>query len=123
MGSRGASSVSAGNYAKMPMAVLQKKLAEYYKQAELNMGWVNTPWGSEAEWKEARDNISKINEEIKKRELKEIKDYKKKHNDTTTKRKFVNSDGEATSRYITTGTYERAMKRSNRDVAAFVGRR
>ena len=36
---------------------------------------------------------------------------------------FVNGFGEATSRYITTGTYERALKRTEREVRGFLGRR
>lgn len=36
---------------------------------------------------------------------------------------FVNGYGEATRREITSTTYERAQKRTDRDVAAFVGSR
>lgn len=34
---------------------------------------------------------------------------------------FVNADGEATTRYITSATYERAIKRTQKDVEAFIG--
>lgn len=43
---------------------------------------------------------------------------------TNTARTFINSDGEATSRYITSGTYERASKRMTKAMNAwFKGRR
>ena len=38
-------------------------------------------------------------------------------------RAFVNSFGEATTRYVTSGTYERAIRRTEREVQGFMGRR
>ena len=39
-----------------------------------------------------------------------------------TPRRFVNSFGEASQRYVTSTTYERAQRRLEREVAAFLGR-
>lgn len=43
--------------------------------------------------------------------------------DTSPRKPFVNSFGEATDRYITSAAYERAMRRNEREIRSFMGRR
>ena len=47
----------------------------------------------------------------------EVKEYNEKHPQSS-HHTFVNGFGEATHRYITTSTYERAMKRNDREIQA-----
>lgn len=54
-------------------------------------------------------------QKLAKREQQLKDEYRKKHYNTSSATK-VNSYGEATKRYITSGTYERSQKRMQRDV-------
>ena len=47
----------------------------------------------------------------------------KENRKTKENKTFVNSYGEATGRYITSPTYERAMKRQEKEILNFLGRR
>lgn len=59
----------------------------------------------------ANDEISRINAEQARRSSRQ------------SSRTFVNSYGEATSRYITSSSYDRAQRSTRRDVERFIGRR
>lgn len=62
---------------------------------------------------ELRDRKSTLEDERAKR---------KRGSQSSATKVFVNSYGEATRRYITNPTYERAQKRLERDVVRFLGR-
>ena len=67
---------------------------------------------------------SKIFNELRDRKsaLENEKAKRKRGNQSSARKTFVNSYGEATRRNITNQTYERAQKRLERDVARFLGR-
>ena len=77
--------------------------------------------------KQIRANRTKINALLKRtRKLRqersdawsrEAKEYNEKHPQSS-HHTFVNGFGEATHRYITTSTYERAMRRNDREIQA-----
>lgn len=66
---------------------------------------------------------SKIFNELRDRKsaLENEKAKRRKKKQPQTSRTFVNSYGEATHRYITSLTYERAQRRLERDVVRFLG--
>lgn len=67
---------------------------------------------------------SKIFNELRERKSAlENERLKRKRNQATAQKKFVNSYGEATKRNITNQTYERAQRRLEKEVASFLGRR
>lgn len=67
---------------------------------------------------------SKIFNELRDRKsaLENEKAKRKRGNQSSARKTFVNSYGEATHRNITNQTYERAQRRLERDVARFLGR-
>ena len=63
------------------------------------------------------DKSRKLRKERSKAQDREIKEYHDKHPEQfENNHTFVNGFGEATHRYITSQTYERAMKRNEREI-------
>lgn len=71
-----------------------------------------------AKWRAELKKNQKANEEISR-----INAEQARRSASKSSRTFVNSYGEATTRYVTSSTYERAQKRLKSDVERFIGRR
>lgn len=70
------------------------------------------------EWYEGSSRLKALDEELWQLERKEREDF---YNNTT-KKTFINGYGEATTKYISTSTYERAEKRRQKEIVSFLGR-
>lgn len=74
------------------------------------------------EWREGSKKLRALDDELYKQEMKEREERtanKENKNETKT---FINGYGEATSKYITSLTYERAEKRRQKEILSFIGR-
>lgn len=67
-------------------------------------------------WREGKDKLLSLLEELKELELAEIKNTNKPIEHKT----FVNGFGEATRREITTLTYRRQQKRLDKEILSFI---
>lgn len=75
------------------------------------------------EWREGSAKLKTLLNELYKLENKE-RDEKLANEDNRKETKtFVNGYGEATNKYITSSTYERAERRRQREVLSFMGNR
>ena len=134
MGGRGASSASSRGGGGAVAGMSDERLASELKTVKADMervgdvmarsapghtGYIQgTPWGSKAEHETYQEAFRKYGVLRARRD--EILDEKAKRTKekavSAPKRTFVNSFGEATTRYITTSSYERAQKRLNKEV-------
>lgn len=71
------------------------------------------------EWREGSSRLKDLDEKLWQLERKEREEF---YNNTT-KKPFINGYGEATNRYISTSTYERAEKRRQKEIISFLGGR
>lgn len=77
------------------------------------------PWATRAEHEQyvaARDKYQELRSERSSLVMEQVK--RKPVTQESKTKAFVNSFGEATDRYVTSGTYERAMKRREKQIAA-----
>jgi predicted HNH restriction endonuclease len=75
------------------------------------------------EWREGSKKLRILDDALYQLEMKE-RDEKLTNEDNKKETKtFVNGYGEATNKYITCSTYERAEKRRQKEVLSFMGRR
>ncbi len=93
----------------------KKILSENYS---VRMGWD----GHEAQQAEYYELLHKANElNHRAGELQAKRGEMKAKTETPEKKTFVNGFGEATTRYVTTATYERQQKRLGKQIASFLG--
>ncbi len=83
--------------------------------------------GSKAEsdrYREAQARRSQlVNERMRRLQAEAARNVAVRAAEQRPARTFVNSFGGATTRYVTSGTYERAIRRTEREVRGFMGRR
>lgn len=119
-GGRGASSSSTANIQQLRETEknIREKMTKIYND---NSGFARTDLKSvqsaREEWYKLQKDANKIRDKINEEEEKR----RKKSTSKNTTKTFVNSYGEATKRYITTSTYERARKRTERAVRRNLG--
>lgn len=75
------------------------------------------------EWREGSKKLKVLSDELYKLEMKERDERLANEDNTKETKTFVNGYGEATTKYITSTTYERSEKRRQKEVASFMGRR
>lgn len=139
MGGRGASSGGGGGNAVSPSSMSDKELGAALAAAKADVENIGdrmeklardkdmpSPNRSQEDWeaanrryyaeqdkmRAARDRLFALQQESNERGVKR---------NTPIEKPFVNSYGEATDRYITSPSYERALKRQQRDVARNMG--
>lgn len=139
MGGRGSSSAGGGGNAVSPGSMSDKELGAALAAAKADVENIGdrmeelardmnrpSPNRSQEDWeaanrryyaeqdkfRAARDRLFELQQESNEREAKRNPPIKKP---------FVNSYGEATDRYITSPSYERAQRRLERDVARNMG--
>ena len=132
MGSRGQSSASSSNTAieslsdtqiqsriKQAKSKMETLGATMEKYANVSIGYLNNvPGATKSEHEKyvnARDEYQKISYQRNLLETEMAKRVQAKA-PASTEHVFVNSFGEATKRYITSTTYERAQKRLDREI-------
>lgn len=123
MGGRGAS--SSGASLSRRINGLQKQFNSLGNRME-NLVRQFNPRGGDSHIRDEYYRVQKKYNEVR-RKINAAQDERakiqRKREEKTNKRTFVNSYGEATNRYITSTTYERAVRRRERDVLNFLGRR
>lgn len=75
------------------------------------------------EWYKGSSRLKALDEELYKIIKQERDQEETLQNKTNINKTFINGYGEATKRYITTATYERAEKRRQKEIVSFLGRR
>jgi replicative DNA helicase len=75
------------------------------------------------EWREGSKKLMLLDNELYKLEMKERDETLANEDNKKETKTFVNGYGEATKRYITSSTYERAEKRRQKAVLSFIGNR
>jgi hypothetical protein len=73
------------------------------------------------EWREGSKKIKVLLDELYKIEMKERDEKLAKEDNTKETKTFVNGYGEATTKYITSTTYEKSERRRQKEVASFMG--
>lgn len=73
------------------------------------------------QWREGSTKLKSLDEELYQLEKKERDE--RRANETRETKTFINGYGEATNKYITSSTYERAEKRRQKEVLSFMGNR
>jgi len=73
------------------------------------------------QWREGSTKLKALDEELYQLEKKECDE--KRANEPKETRTFINGFGEATNKYITSSTYDRAERRRQKEVLAFMGNR
>ena len=84
----------------------------------------NNPTGKQSkEYYDARNQLTDLRDSHRKviDEIVKRKSEKSKNTTTTTKKTFVNSYGEATTRDITTSTYKQLQRKLNKQIIKFIG--
>jgi hypothetical protein len=74
------------------------------------------------EWREGSSKLKVLLDELYKLEAKERDEKLAKEDNKKETKTFVNGYGEATNKYITSSTYERAEKRRLKEVVSFMRR-
>ena len=115
MGSRGSTSSSVGGLQKQYDS-LGDKMAKLAKAH-------SSDWASRSGQETHRQYFKiKSKRDDLRVKLNTAKDRQaSKKTKSSAKSTFVNSSGEATKRYITTGTYERLRKKRNKEIMNYIG--
>ena len=123
MGGRGASSgkakniIGGGNITTLESQY--NKLLE--KQASLGrtmfLGTDSENAKARIQWNSNDKKLRKMKKNIETAKAKQREAQRK----TETKKPFINGFGEATKRYVTSTTYERAEKRQSKEIMKFIG--
>lgn len=106
------------------MADIEKRMESLadvmYKYADESVAYLGgAPWGSESGHKayvKARDEHQLLNARRVELLMEQVRRNEKKVKPATTVKRFVNGYGEATDRYVTSTSYERAMRRTEREI-------
>lgn len=75
------------------------------------------------EWREGSKKLRILLDELYQLETKERDEMLTNEDNRNETKTFVNGYGEATKKYITSSTYERAEKRRQKEILSFMGRR
>lgn len=75
------------------------------------------------EWREGSKKVKALLDELYKIEMKERDEKLAKEDNSNKTKTFVNGYGEATNKYITSSTYEKAERRRQKEILSFMGRR
>lgn len=75
------------------------------------------------QWREGSTKLKALDIELYKLEKKERDEILIKQNSKQETKSFINGYGEATDKYITSTTYEKAEKRRQKEVLSFMGNR
>lgn len=144
MGGRGSSSVSVkgrgvsakkvGSFLVDPGSLTDEQIEQRMKELDAIMqenaydavNYVMKVPGTRKEaraiYDRASDQYNILREEKFNRDLARIEAQHKKEEQSKPPKTFVNSFGEATHKYITSSTYERAQKRLEKQIFSFLGR-
>ena len=119
-GGRGASSGRAGGVGNIATLESQyNKLLE--KQASLGrtmfLGTDSENAKARKQWNTNDKKLRRMKTNIETAKAKQREAQRK----TETKKPFINGFGEATKRYVTSTTYERAKKRQSKEIMKFIG--
>lgn len=116
MGGRGASGSnieSRINTARRRVETLGNKMEQIAREkSQRTSAMPSEYYAAQREYNAARKELNKLLDQRRAEQQKV---------EVPTQRTFVNSYGEATTRYITTSTYERARKRAQQQVEDFLG--
>ena len=120
MGGRGASSGRAGGVGNIATLESQyNKLLE--KQASLGrtmfLGTDSENAKARRQWNTNDKKLRRMKTNIETAKAKQREAQRK----TETKKPFINGFGEATKRYVTSTTYERAEKRKSKEIMKYIG--
>jgi hypothetical protein len=75
------------------------------------------------EWREGSKKLKVLLDDLYQLEMKERDEKLASEDNRKEQITFINGYGEATNKYITSSTYERAERRRLKEVASFMGRR
>lgn len=136
MGGRGASSFGSKNHGGMAAssALSDRQISARISQLDAEISslegtmerlgrkssWYlqGAPWATRTDHEQyvaARDKYQELRSERSSLAMEQVK--RKSVTQESKTKAFVNSFGEATDRYVTSGTYERAMKRQEKQIA------
>ena len=124
MGGRGASSGRAGGVGNIATLESQyNKLLE--KQASLGrtmfLGTDSENAKARIQWNTNDKKLRRMKTNIETARAKQREAQREALSKIKTKKPFINAFGEATKRYVTSTTYERAQKRSDKEIMKFIG--
>ena len=123
-GGRGASSVRAGGGGNIATLVSQyNKLLE--KQASLGrtmlLGTDSENAKARKQWNTNDKKLRRMKTNIETARAKQREAQREALSKIKTPKPFVNAFGEATKRYVTNTTYERARKRNSKEIMKYIG--
>lgn len=75
------------------------------------------------EWHKGSSRLKALLDELYQLNIKERDEMLINEDNRTETKTFINGYGEATKKYITSSTYERAEKRRQKEILSFMGRR
>lgn len=124
MGGRGASSGRAGGVGNIATLESQyNKLLE--KQASLGrtmfLGTDSENAKARKQWNANDKKLRRMKTNIETAKAKQREAQREAMRKTETKKPFINVFGEATKRYVTSTTYERAEKRQSKEIMKYIG--
>lgn len=123
-GGRGASSGRAGGGGNI--ATLESKYNKLLeKQASLGrtmfLGTDSENAKARKQWNTNDKKLRRMKTNIETAKAKQREAQREEQRKTETKKPFINAFGEATKRYVTSTTYERAEKRQSKEIMKYIG--